>query len=384
MILFWHKLKEGEKSRDLLERALVAYCEAAGKRKPRKRNRAVSEGEHGKPYYPALPSVFVSVSHSGGYWTALFDRRPCGVDIELATRSRVSEAVIRRKFTPAEQALFDGAPGDETTFLRVWTRKEAFLKYTGEGLSRDLLSFSVAGEDGAGRPCFRGEAEPFYGEPRVILEEIDFASVPDAGGAPLPLIGALCGTPGDLRILPLPEPSAEDALEEAKEYALGWLETRMRTEREIRDKLREKNVSPEAADGAVRFLAEYGFLDDRAFAERYAAESVRKNKGPLRIEQELVRKGIGRDTAREAIRPYRDGQDGRTDGGAFETADDPPTFRETAEALARKAYEAAGSPPELDEKLAAKILRRLASRGFSASDSYAALDALPARRRPNR
>ncbi|MBR5742081.1 MAG: hypothetical protein IKX91_05940, partial [Firmicutes bacterium] len=55
--------------------------------------------------------------------------------------------------------------------------------------------------------------------------------------------------------------------------------------------------------------------------------------------------------------------------------DDPdmPTFRETADALARKVWEAAGSPPELDEKLSAKILRRLASCGFTAADSFAAL-----------
>ncbi len=404
MILFWHKLKEGEESRRLLEAALPAYCDAIGKKRPRKKNRGVAEGEHGKPYYPALPSVFVSVSHSRGYWVALFDNHPCGVDVEETTRSRVSEAVIRRKFTPEEQALFGDAfasgglagaetHADEATFLRVWTRKEAYLKYTGEGLTRDTLSFSVAGTDADGRPCFREDAVPFYGEPRAFLGEIDFSAVTDADGGPLPLIGAFCGTYGDLAILPLPEKTPEDARAEANEIALDYLETRMWTAKEVRARLREKGVPAERADETVAYLKEYGFLDDGSYAALYAEDSVRKGRGPLRIERDLAQKGIDRETARRALAPYRSGRaedgeyaipadDASPDGEAGETTDrfsactdgEAPTFRDTAEALARKTYEAAGSPPELDDKLAAKILRKLASRGFSAADSYAALD----------
>ncbi|MBR5741166.1 MAG: 4'-phosphopantetheinyl transferase superfamily protein, partial [Firmicutes bacterium] len=237
MILFWHKLKEGERSRALLDRALLAYCDAIGKRRPRKKNRSVAETEHGKPYYPALPSVFCSVSHSRGWWVCLFDKHPCGVDVEETGRSRANDAVIRRKFTPEEQALFgeqtgcaDPGSAGEATFLRVWTRKEAYLKYTGEGLTRDTLSFSVAGTDAAGRPCFRGDAEPFYGEPRIVLEEIGFSSVTDPDGEPLPLIGAVCGTWSELSVLPLPEPAAEEAFEAAKEIALDLVEVRPRHE----------------------------------------------------------------------------------------------------------------------------------------------------------
>ncbi len=374
MILFWHRQKEGETSRKLLETALLAYCGATGKRTPRKKARSVAEGAHGKPYYPALPSVFCSVSHSGGYWVALFDKHPCGVDIERATRARSNEAVIRRKFTPEEQRI---AEGGEAAFLRVWTRKEAYLKYTGEGLTRDLLSFSVAETAPDGTARFREEAAPFYGEPRVVLAEIGFTAVTDADGEPLPLIGAVCATPGDLRILPLPERAPEDEREAAKEIALGFLETRARTEKEVRDKLCKKGVSAESADAAVVFLKEYGLVDDEAYAARFAGEAARKGKGPLRIERDLALKGIPREVAKRALAPYRNGtrSGGEPDADTPFPEEDLPSFRETAEAIARKTYEEAGRP-DLDEKLAAKILRRLASRGFSAGDSYAALDAL--------
>ena len=204
--------------------------------------------------------------------------------------------------------------------------------------------------------------------------------------APLPLIGALCGTYSDLRILPLPEQPPEDALEAAKEAALDYIERRPRTEKEVRDKLREKGVSAEAAEGAVAFLLEYGFLNDEAFAARFAEDAIRKGRGPLRIERDLALKGIPREAAKRALAPYKTarGNDGPYDGETTDERDtterteyrddDTPTFRETAEALARKTYEGAGSPPDIDDKLAAKILRKLASRGFTASDGYAALE----------
>lgn len=345
MILFWHKTKEGEESRALLERALLAYCAETGKRKPRKKNRSVAEGGHGKPYFPLLPSVFCSVSHSAGYWVCLFDKHPCGVDIEGARCDRTSTAVIRRKFTEEEQKLYEAAPSGDT-FLRIWTAKEAYVKYTGEGLARDTLSYSVAENE-----TFRTEMASSYGEPCVILQEIDFRS------AELPLIGSAVGTWSEIRILPLPERSAEESRNEAREIALDYVETRERTEKEVREKLREKGVSTEDADEAVSYLKEYRFIDDASYAKRYAEMGAGKGRGPVRISRELIQKGIDRGIVKETLASL---------------AEEQIDFHESAAETARAVYENAGSP-ELDDRLSAKILRKLASRGFSASDSYEAL-----------
>lgn len=65
-----------------------------------------------------------------------------GYDIEWTGR-KVDLAIADRYFRPEEVAWIAGlgAPLQPSGFLRLWTLKEALIKATGEGLSRDLASF---------------------------------------------------------------------------------------------------------------------------------------------------------------------------------------------------------------------------------------------------
>ena len=54
-----------------------------------------------------------------------------------------------------------------------------------------------------------------------------------------------------------------------RECALALLEFRDRTERELRQKLKEREYGPEEIEETVRFLREYRYLDDEASAGRY-------------------------------------------------------------------------------------------------------------------
>ena len=51
---------------------------------------------------------------------------------------------------PSEQAEMNALPSEErhAAFLRCWTRKEAYLKAHGSGLSRDTRTFSVCSTGG--------------------------------------------------------------------------------------------------------------------------------------------------------------------------------------------------------------------------------------------
>jgi 4'-phosphopantetheinyl transferase len=55
-------------------------------------------------------------------------------------------AIARSFFAPAEQAALAARPLAERdrTFMTCWTRKEAFIKALGGGLSIDLKSFEVS------------------------------------------------------------------------------------------------------------------------------------------------------------------------------------------------------------------------------------------------
>jgi len=71
--------------------------------------------------------------------------------------------------------------------------------------------------------------------------------------------------------------------------ALGLLARRAYTEAELRKKLKAY-PEPEVEE-AIRRLKNWGYLDDRAFAERFVA--ARKDRfGPHRLRQELFRRGV--------------------------------------------------------------------------------------------
>ncbi|MDR3224683.1 MAG: 4'-phosphopantetheinyl transferase superfamily protein [Clostridiales Family XIII bacterium] len=121
-------------------------------------------GAHGKPYFaePALRGTHFSVSHSGRYWAALFADAEVGLDIEdISIRGRLTEAkmekIAARFFSEAERVFFSrgadaaalseknltGYSDSAIRFFNIWTAKESYIKYTGNGMSEGLASFSV-------------------------------------------------------------------------------------------------------------------------------------------------------------------------------------------------------------------------------------------------
>lgn len=68
-----------------------------------------------------------------------------GVDIERLRTVPDADGIARRFFAPAEHAAFLAVPETlkDRAFLNGWTRKEAFIKATGAGLSMPLDRFAV-------------------------------------------------------------------------------------------------------------------------------------------------------------------------------------------------------------------------------------------------
>ena len=86
----------------------------------------------------------------------------------------------------------------------------------------------------------------------------------------------------------------------ALETALGFLETRMRSEKEIRDRLKRAEISSGSIDNAVERLKGLGYIDDGQYAMTYAAElSGRYGAGMIR--QKLRERGISGETAEKAV-----------------------------------------------------------------------------------
>ena len=82
--------------------------------------------------------------------------RPVGVDVERVTPLDDAFDVAEICFAPAERRALHAVPAGQVsdTFFNCWTRKEAFIKAVGTGLSAPLKAFEVSLEpDAPARLC---------------------------------------------------------------------------------------------------------------------------------------------------------------------------------------------------------------------------------------
>jgi regulatory protein len=135
----------------------------------------------------------------------------------------------------------------------------------------------------------------------------------------------------------------------AKSAALRLLGVRPRTEREIRDRLREKEFSDEEISQAIDDLKKASLLDDRAFAQMYIRDALTlKPVGRSVIRRKLLLLGVERSIVDESLEEGFAGVD----------------LRATVEELARQFLKKAGTtqrkqdPRRLRARLSAYLLRR--------------------------
>ena len=130
----------------------------------------------------------------------------------------------------------------------------------------------------------------------------------------------------------------------AKEKALRLLETRSRTEWELRRKLSAGFCGKKTEDDVIDFLKEYGFLDDRRYVQNYM-EIYGGKKSRAELIHALAGKGIDRSLTEELCREI--------------------DSRDAIEALLRKrGY----FSPETSQKDREKTIAYLMRRGFSWED----------------
>lgn len=112
--------------------------------------------QHGKPVLTVAGAPGFSFSHAGVLvGLAVLDTGPVGLDVEQMRATTDLAGVGTHVYSPAEAART--APTDADAFFTAWTRKEALLKATGDGLSTPMTDITLgpAGVEawtGAGAP----------------------------------------------------------------------------------------------------------------------------------------------------------------------------------------------------------------------------------------
>jgi len=108
-------------------------------------------GDYGKPQLaPAIldqpAKLNFNLAHADGLAVYAFTRLgEIGVDLERVKPAFAGEDIARRFFSEAEVNSFDQLPAEDRplAFFNCWTRKEAFIKAKGLGLSLPLDQFDV-------------------------------------------------------------------------------------------------------------------------------------------------------------------------------------------------------------------------------------------------
>ncbi|MGN0341314.1 MAG: regulatory protein RecX [Roseburia sp.] len=78
-----------------------------------------------------------------------------------------------------------------------------------------------------------------------------------------------------------------------KKRALALLEKMDRSEKNLRDKLRQNDYPEDLIEEAIAYTKQYHYIDDARYAEQYVA-CRQGEKSTLQLRQELMRKGIDR------------------------------------------------------------------------------------------
>jgi regulatory protein len=184
-------------------------------------------------------------------------------------------------------------------------------------------------------------------QPGYRLVEVDrgrFASLP---GDALEWLGLRIGAALTPAVLGRLRELAD--VEAAQRAALRALARRAHAWRDLERRLAKKQHPPAAVKTALERLAARGLLDDRRFAEQYAAVRATRGKGPARIVADLLAQGVERGVAEGAVGP-----------ALAEEGIDPQV--EARAAAAKRARQLGGLPPPVRRR---RLLAFLVRRGYS-------------------
>lgn len=140
------------------------------------------------------------------------------------------------------------------------------------------------------------------------------------------------------------EMNFEDEIRKAFNKSLDFLSFRMRSESEVRQKLKDKEFGEAVIDEAIKKLYELNFLDDRAFSEALMRTQMRSSKkGPKAIQQDMQKKGIDKQVQKDVLASYSEEEQ-------LELA------KGLAEKIADK--EKTKTPRQIEQKISDTLLRK--------------------------
>lgn len=137
-------------------------------------------GKNGKPKITEEQEIHFNLSHAKDYAVVAFSKEEVGIDIEQIRKGK--EKIAERFFSTEEKELLHEKWSD-STFTKIWTRKESFVKAYGTGLSIPIDQFSVLSDSVEKEAVYYLESVQFMQDywisvckknrkPDIIMQEI--------------------------------------------------------------------------------------------------------------------------------------------------------------------------------------------------------------------
>ena len=110
-----------------------------------------------KPYFVEYENLKFNISHCENLITIAISDTEIGIDAEMIRNINFN---IINRFSGEEKAYIEEDP--QKRFFEIWTKKEAFAKYKGDGIKKGFSSFNIL------NPVISGLLKTFYFDEYIV------------------------------------------------------------------------------------------------------------------------------------------------------------------------------------------------------------------------
>lgn len=174
-----------------------------------------------------------------------------------------------------------------------------------------------------GEYAFSISAELVYKEHLKVNDEIDYKEIKDL--------------------------AEKESFSRCKESGLRIIEKNYKTEKEVRDKLKQKGYEENAIEYSIKFLKEYNFINDNYYAKAFISDKL-STMGSQKIKYNLIQKGISKEIIEEELVNINKENE-----------------KSTALDMAKKKVEIIRKKETDNYKISGKLYRYLISKGYEMS-----------------
>lgn len=144
-----------DRTRFLVARSALRLLLGAYARRP-PASLVLEAGANKKPRLRDAPGLHYNISHAGDWVLIAIAHAEVGVDVEKVNAQFAFQELLAHSFSPAERAFIERGPASAHLFYQLWTRKEALVKATAQGI--DEAFWQVPSLDGRHETAHPGGA----------------------------------------------------------------------------------------------------------------------------------------------------------------------------------------------------------------------------------